>query len=79
MCETIIHPEFNDKTRENDIAILRLCDYIAFNERTKLAPACLPSIADNNYENIMVRIAAYLVLMNIDRACCSGYGVQMGK
>ena len=58
MCETITHPGYDENTRKNDIAILRLCKYVNFNEKTKLSPACLPSSEDNNYENIMVRIAA---------------------
>ena len=58
MCGTITHPEYNEYTRKNDIAILRLCKYVNFNEKTKLSPACLPSSEDNNYENVMVSMTA---------------------
>ena len=62
MCGTITHPEYNEYTRKNDIAILRLCKYVNFNERTKMSPACLPSSKDNNYENIMVSIDSSFIL-----------------
>ena len=58
MCETITHPGYDENTRKNDIAILRLCKYVNFNEKTKMAPACLPSSKDNNYEDVVVGIVA---------------------
>ena len=52
MCETIKHVGYDDFTTENDISILRLCDFITFNKN--VTPVCLPASKEEYYDNVTV-------------------------
>ena len=52
VCETILHEGYDDFTTENDISILRLCDFITFNKN--VTPVCLPASKEEYYDNVTV-------------------------
>ena len=54
VCETILHEGYDDFTTENDISILRLCDFITFNKN--VTPVCLPASKEEYYDNVTVAI-----------------------
>ena len=40
--KTIVHPKYNKKTLNNDIALIKLSSPISFPSNNKIAPVCLP-------------------------------------
>ena len=54
VCATIHHPGYNRFTNQHDLAILRLCHPVTF-DQASVAPACLPATAGPGYEGVEVR------------------------
>ncbi|XP_066942638.1 trypsin-like [Macrobrachium rosenbergii] len=48
---SIIHPSYDTKTQNNDVALLQLSTPITFTNDNKIAPVCLPT-KQNAYENV---------------------------
>ena len=54
VCATTHHPGYNRFTNQHDLAILRLCHPVTF-DQASVAPACLPATAGPGYEGVEVR------------------------
>ena len=51
VCSTILHPQYNQNSADNDFAILRLCSPVSFSR--DVSTVCLPS-SSSNYDNVQV-------------------------
>ena len=60
VCATTHHPGYNRFTNQHDLAILRLCHPVTF-DQASVAPACLPATAGPGYEGVEVRMILPMV------------------
>jgi len=52
-----MHPDYNKKTMDNDIAVLELAEELTFTDKIK--PACLPSSASKDYSGTASTISGW--------------------
>jgi len=57
VCSTIRHPSYDSNKIDNDFAILRLCNPVAFTR--EISTACLPSSSSNNYDNVQATASGW--------------------
>jgi len=57
VCNSVDHPNYDDKTINYDFAILTLCEDIVFNKNA--SPVCLPSKPENDYANVPAIVSGW--------------------
>ena len=77
VCATIHHPGYNRFTNQHDLAILRLCHPVTF-DQASVAPACLPAAAGPGYEGVEVRGILTMVSTLYTTHPVLGRGVGLG-
>ena len=57
VAEIINHPEFHPRTLDNDFAILRLSEAVAFTN--EVSPACLPADLSATYAGVLATVTGW--------------------